>query len=190
MGKPIEVNDIINKEYGELTVEEFVEKKKGKSQNRYYYKCICSCGKETIVERSNLIMDHTSSCGCLKNKKGGNNKCWKGYGEISGRIWSAIKVKAEERDLVFDVTIEEAWKQYQDQNGKCALTGVTISLISTKDAYSDKTASLDRIDNAKGYEKGNIQWLHKDVNWTKGCFSLERFVEICNLVSEYRKTLC
>lgn len=193
MGTPIEVTDIIGEKFGLLTVRTFLEKKEGSSQNRYYYNCECDCGEWKRVERSNLITEHTNSCGCLKKKKGDKNKCWKGHGEISGRMWSAIKSKAQERSLSFEITIEDAWKQFEEQAGKCALTGLPISLLSPKDSYSDKTASLDRIDNTKGYEKGNIQWLHKDVNWMKGCFALERFIEICNLVSkhqEIRKAVC
>ena len=39
--------DLIGKRFGKLTVIEFYEKR----NNRYYWKCKCDCGKETIVMR-------------------------------------------------------------------------------------------------------------------------------------------
>ena len=47
-----------------------------------------------------------------------------------------------------------------------------------------RTASLDRIDSSKGYVPGNIQWVHKDVNWMKGSFTQEYFVNICKKISK------
>ena len=67
--------------------------------------------------------------------------------------------------------------KFQEQGGKCALTGIPLTF------HPERTASLDRIDNELGYERGNIQWLHKDINWMKGTFSPERFIELCRLVA-------
>jgi hypothetical protein len=50
-----------------------------------------------------------------------------------------------------------------------------------------QTASLDRIDNNKGYTKDNIQWLHKNINLMKHCFDQKYFIELCNLISEKNK---
>jgi len=49
------------------------------------------------------------------------------------------------------------------------------------------TASLDRIDCNKSYSIENIQWVHKDVNIMRNAYSIDRFVEICKLVSEKHK---
>jgi hypothetical protein len=45
------------------------------------------------------------------------------------------------------------------------------------------TASLDRINNKLGYVKGNVHWVHKDINLMKQCFDLDHFVKMCELVS-------
>lgn len=52
------------------------------------------------------------------------------------------------------------------------------------------TASLDRIDSSRGYVEGNVQWVHKDVNFMKQALSQERFVELCTLVAEKARKLC
>ncbi len=54
--------DLIGKKVGELKVISFnYELKK--------YLCKCSCGNETYVTRSNLLSNHTQSCGHLKNDR-------------------------------------------------------------------------------------------------------------------------
>jgi hypothetical protein len=94
-------------------------------------------------------------------------------------LWTHIERHAKDRGLAFSVSIEDAWAKFEQQGRRCALSGVALSMTLHKAAYAMRTASLDRIDNAKGYTTGNIQWLHKDVNRMKGAFSTDRFIELC-----------
>jgi hypothetical protein len=45
------------------------------------------------------------------------------------------------------------------------------------------TASLDRIDSSKSYNKNNIQWVHKDVNKMKWAFNQNHFIKFCKLIA-------
>ena len=47
-----------------------------------------------------------------------------------------------------------------------------------------RTASLDRLDNTKGYEVGNFQWVHKDINQIRGSLSIPDFMHWCKLIAE------
>lgn len=47
------------------------------------------------------------------------------------------------------------------------------------------TASLDRIDSAKGYVEGNVQWVHKRINLMKGTLSEKDFIAFCQMVVTY-----
>jgi len=49
--------------------------------------------------------------------------------------------------------------------------------------FNDINASLDRIDNSKGYIIDNVQFVHKDINIMRGTLSMERFTDLCNLIS-------
>lgn len=180
MSITVEYLDLVGEKFNMLEVKQY----QGKRGKHAYYLCKCECGNEKEVSRINLMANHTRSCGCLKRRKGKNNKCWSGCGDLSGRIWSSIKIKAKTRNLGFELTIEEAWDKFEEQGGKCALTGWPISLVSSKNQNWRRSASLDRIDNTSGYSKANIQWLHKDVNWMKGRFSHDRFIEICQAVCQ------
>ena len=57
-----------------------------------------------------------------------------------------------------------------------------------KDIYYLGTASIDRKDNSLGYVKGNIQWVHKDVNALKSNFKEKYFLKLCKLI--VRRLLC
>ena len=53
--------DLTGHRYGSLLVKEYI---KGGQ-----WKCLCDCGKETIVGTRNLNNGHTCSCGCLRKTK-------------------------------------------------------------------------------------------------------------------------
>lgn len=65
---------------------------------------------------------------------------------------------------------------FVNQKQLCALSHLPLEMKST--------ASLDRIDNARGYIKGNVQWVHKDINFMKQDLSQEEFIEYCQLISQ------
>ncbi len=178
--------DIIGKRFGELVVQKFLRKKAYIRRNSYTYLCLCSCGKKVELVRSNLTTEHTRSCGCLKKIVGPKNKCWAGHGEISGRHWSSIKNHAKSRKLGFKITIKDAWKQFEKQNRKCALTGQSLVFGDSQKEGTNKTGSLDRIDSTKGYDVNNIQWVHKIVNWMKSDLSEEKFIDLCTMVAKYK----
>ncbi len=49
-----------------------------------------------------------------------------------------------------------------------------------------QTASLDRINSKKGYVKGNIQWVHKNVNFMKSSFSTTVFLNLVAKIYNHR----
>ena len=134
---------------------------------RVKYRCICECGNEIAVASSSLLNNHTKSCGCIKKT---NHHNWLGYGEISGQYWKGVIASATKRNLIFTISIENAWGQFQKQSGKCAITGLELSFVRNyKSGNLDRqTASLDRIDSNQGYTNDNIQWTHKVINTIKG----------------------
>ena len=76
--------------------------------------------------------------------------------------------------------IEDIADLLAEQGGCCALSGLPISACGD---LNDITASLDRVDNSKGYVNGNIQLVHKKVNMMRGSLPVKEFVSFCNLVA-------
>ena len=62
MAKIVDINDIIGKKFGRLTVTSLAYI----NNYNYYYNCHCDCGNDIVVLRGNLISGHTNSCGCIK----------------------------------------------------------------------------------------------------------------------------
>ena len=100
--------------------------------------------------------------------------------------FNGVRNNAKKRGLLFNLTIQNMWEQFERQNQKCVYTGLVLQLPSRSRERCGGTTSLDRIDSSKGYILGNIQWVHKDVNWMKQDFEQGYFIEMCRLVSTPR----
>lgn len=164
-GKQIRKFNIGDK-VGNLTVIDYITKNK-----RSLIKLRCDCGNE-IIRRAYIDKNMTNSCGCQPNGS------WQGIGEISGTIFHYINQGAKARNLDITITKEYIWELYLKQNKKCKLSGVNIG-------FNPRTASLDRIDNSKGYIEGNVQWVHKDINLMRMQLSVDSFINWCKLISNY-----
>lgn len=55
---------LTGKRFGMLTVVEYA----GKENGMHRWRCLCECGKETIVGQTPLQSGHTKSCGCLQKE--------------------------------------------------------------------------------------------------------------------------
>lgn len=188
MPTKVDPADIVGRRFGRLDVLQYLHREPYKGRYHYVYECRCDCGTVRELFRSNIITGHTRSCGCRKATRptGPNSPHWTGHGKISGRLWGHIKAHARTRKLPVTITIEDAWALFQAQDGKCALTGFDLCLRTPKGNGSNAvSASLDRIDNSKGYVPGNIQWVHKDINWMKGRFNPGRFLTLCRAVAAH-----
>ena len=62
----LRIKDWVGKSFGDLTVLSYDGRRNGK----HYWRCRCSCGRETVVNQSNLQDGHTRSCGCKVNPAG------------------------------------------------------------------------------------------------------------------------
>jgi hypothetical protein len=173
--------EIIGKTFGKLTV---IERAENRNTRQSWWTCRCDCGKETEIRGLKLVSGHTKSCGCLKSSKPASN--FKGYMDIAGKYWSRLMRHAKTRDLKFEISLEDAWKIFENQKGKCALTGLEITLNrNLEESYQKinrQTASLDRIDSNKHYVADNIQWVHIDVNRMKNNLPEERLFFLCEQI--------
>ncbi len=115
--------------------------------------------------------------------KGKDNARFTGYEEISGSYWCSVRQGAMRRGLEISISIEEAWQLFVDQNRCCALSGI---VLEPPVRATVGTASLDRIDSTKGYVKGNVQWLHKNINMMKQELTDETFIDFCHAVSRHQ----
>lgn len=156
-------------------------------------KLICDCGKE-FIRRADFIKKRVAqnkviSCGCktVYNKPGKLSSSWIGVGDLSGAYFAQLRCKSKTKNIEFTIAIEYLWNLFLEQDKKCALTNLELKFATSRRIDPIQTASLDRIDSKRGYIEGNVQWLHKDINYMKRTYSQEHFIKMCNLVTQ--KTL-
>lgn len=145
----------------------------------------CRCGNIFITRPDCVWNGATTGCNNCKNKLLGQKR-WKGTKDISGHYFCIIQNNAKKRNIEFNITLEYLQKLLEKQDYKCALTNLNIicSRCANKNrlSYQEQTASVDRIDSSKGYIEGNVQWVHKNINWMKQDYSNEDFINYCELV--------
>jgi predicted transcriptional regulator len=131
------------------------------------------CNTQFSAIPSNLRRSTITSCGCVKLglRKGGKY--------ISGRRFAAIKNRYKKKHMEFTITVDYIEDLLEKQSFKCKLTGIVLNCDGYKKSFN---ASLDRIDSSIGYVKGNVQWVHKDINLMKNHFNEEYFKSMCSLV--------
>jgi len=138
-----------------------------------------------IAKQYNLQIRPACESSMIRGLKsrGKSSKHWTGYEEISGSYWSDISKSAQQRKIEFNITIEYIWDLFIHQNKRCFFTNIELQFHKSSLDRKAQTASLDRIDSAKGYIVGNVQWVHKEVNFMKRTLSNSELIEFCNKVS-------
>ena len=179
------MKDLTNKKFNRLTCIKPVGRTKARL---VIWECRCDCGNIKNIATDKL-RHGTKSCGCLKaenlkNNGGINSKRWRGCGELSLSVFSRLQQNAKIRDYVFEVSMEYLWNLYLKQDKKCALSGRNIYMPVHSRPNENKPendnswmASLDRIDNSKGYTEENVRWICKELNYMKHVMSDEIFLD-------------
>lgn len=175
-GRPYVGEDIVGKRYGLLVVLRYLRLNK---HHNKIWECQCDCGNIHNVTTNCLNRGHTTSCGCMGYRSGNRRKeqihNYSGYQDITGSKWNSIVNNAKIRGLEFNITKEQVWDIYEQQNKNCYFSGVPIS-------FQDRTASIDRLDSTDGYNIENIVLVHKDINRMKSNFTIKSFIKMCKNV--------
>lgn len=89
------------------------------------------------------------------------------------------------RKLDFDITSEYLVDLLHKQNYQCALTGWILEFTSGGDfdGRNPLGCTIDRIDNSKGYIKGNIQLVCCIANITRNKLKIDQFIDLCRSVA-------
>lgn len=97
--------------------------------------------------------------------------------------WLGARDRAKRKELEFTITKDDIINKYNEQKGKCALTGIDM----TFEMYNNRThtnISIDRIDSNKGYIIDNIQLVCMAVNQFKNDIPMDEFIFICKRVAD------
>lgn len=182
--------------------------------NRGHIKVRCNeCNREYLKRRDVIYRPPKKCRNCankdnviknqqkgLINRKGYSASGHRGVGDLSKTQFLKFKNSAKKRNIPWsdEVTIEYLWDLFLEQKGRCALSGLEVKITGDKhqpitnkngniNTDLNLTASLDRIDSSKGYEIGNLQWLHVRVNFMKNVYDQEEFINIATKIALTQK---
>lgn len=150
-------------------------------QNNYVNSNCCVCNKDIVRYRTNVGEGKNNYCKeCLKF-----SRRYKNISPVSYYIRSS-KRRSKNNKFKFNLKEKYLEKLFIKQGGKCKVTNIPIELHGcyTKKGTLATTASLDRIDNSKGYIKGNVRFVSLGVNYMKNRRSDEELFELLSLIKE------
>ncbi len=163
----------IGEKYGMLTIIEI----KNVNNGQRMCECECECGNKKDIRLYAVKNGKATSCGC-------RNPNFRGVGGLGLRWWNNHVIRPSKRmDRKVDINIQYAWDLFLKQNRKCALTGRSIRFPKNRND-KEANASFDRKDNSKGYVKGNVQWVTKQINMFKNKYNDDEFIDLCTQVVE------
>jgi hypothetical protein len=99
--------------------------------------------------------------------------------------------RARKNSWQYDIDKEYMLELWEAQEGKCAISGVSLQTSSWSQANKNPyRASLDRIDNSRGYVIGNVRLVTHWINNAKSTWSdvvFYEFMENTQLTKERTK---
>jgi hypothetical protein len=141
--------DLAGQKFGRLTLVRVVGVNKSKQR---VWLCLCDCGKQHTAAQAHITGGKVTSCGCYRRERATKHGMhlsdeWRAFGHAKTRCKSNHKHHAHyfDRGILFKF---ESFEQFYAE-------------IGPKPTAAHQ---LDRIDNDKGYEPGNVRWATKSQN--------------------------
>ena len=132
--------DISGSKFGDLIVIGRATRQPGDKHTKWI--CRCGCGVETVVTYINLKTGNTTSCGCKRRPHGDTGtptyNCW--HSMMKRCVWRSDAFRYQGV-----VSVCNRWRDYR----------LFLEDMGERPSVGH---SLDRIDNKKGYEPGNVRW--------------------------------
>lgn len=148
------IKDLTGQKFGRLTIIKEVEKDKN---NKSQCLCICECGNEKIIRKSDLRTGKIKSCGCIKKEI--LSKRQKKHGKTRTRlyrIWCNIKSRCKNKKVPCykyyggkGIILYEEWQNFEPFYEWAINNGYQENL------------TIDRIDINNNYEPKNCRWVDR-----------------------------
>lgn len=143
--------DLSGQKFGRWTV---LSRDISVEKSHAFWICLCDCGSRKSVSGSCLRRGISKSCGCLRNEDFGKKSTTHGKSySLEYKTWQSMIARCY-------YPSKESFKNY----GAKGIKVCDEWKNSFEQFYKDmgkrpfQSASLDRIDNSKGYSKENCRW--------------------------------
>lgn len=147
------VKDLTGQKFGQLFVESFAGSRSKKSR----WICLCDCGARAEVIGGNLTSGAATSCGHVRR----NNRYTHGLSKHPlFKVWGSMKSRCNDPNRATwplyggrGIKVCERW-----EHSFPAFLEDVGERPEGVDRHGRTLWSLDRVDNDKGYEPGNVRW--------------------------------
>jgi hypothetical protein len=147
------VVDRVGERYGRLVVTARAENKiEPSGAVRAQWKCLCDCGRETVVPGQSLSRGTTRSCGCLSKEKVIERTTTHGLSRSGTyRSWHTMVQRCTN-------PLSTHWKSYGGRGITVCDEWLTFENFHRDVGDRPENMTLERVENNKGYEPGNVIW--------------------------------
>lgn len=147
---------LIGKKFARLTVIGEGTPCKCSGRNFRRSVCKCECGNITDVLNSHLVQGSTKSCGCFRIENTRRMKLKHGHSvgrkeSPTYKCWSHMLARCNRTKAV-------NFKYYGGRGISVCDRWMIFENFLSDMGERPKGLQLDRIDNSKGYEPGNVRW--------------------------------
>ena len=141
------IRDITGQRFGQLVAIEPVDKK----SRSYRWRCLCDCGKQTIVQVRNLRSGNTRSCGHLRGHAPVHGYARKGRVAAEYSIWVTMLARCRNPNTQY-------FKDYGGRGIKVVERWLDFRNFLADMGTRPEGYTIDRINNDLGYFPGNCRW--------------------------------
>lgn len=154
--------------------------------------CIeCTTGYPTRTRKphktARTYPDHKSwlAAHCIRKKNARNKRLLTLNGSITDLWWNNVNSRQLEKfKSKSDIDIKFLIDLWNKQKGKCFWTGLPLKYGHMASNRHPQKMSLDRLDNSKGYIKGNVVWASWLANCGRGNLPADRFQGVLKNLEE------
>lgn len=125
-----------------------------RGKKEWFWLCRCACGKQVRLQTSRLTTGSTNSCGCLKIESNKFHSVTHGMtGSPEWLAWMRIKARCYNKN-------HDKYRYYGQRGIKVAASFRKSFTAFYKEIGSRPSVrhSVERVDNSRGYEPGNVKW--------------------------------
>ena len=147
---------------------------------------VCRCGKEFETTNAKRKSCSTQCLGKFAHLDNWHTTSLD-YRIRCSRLSHIAKNRAKKINCAFDLSPEFIINMWEDQQGRCALSGREFDLTKPKphEKVRSNAVSLDKIDAQKGYTKDNVRLVCFQVNGALNQYGEKELISLCKDILEY-----
>jgi hypothetical protein len=154
-----------------------IERQKKKGKKLFYCNLKCHGKNKKNIEHISKFHDNFKITKYIRQPDEHTDFRW--------YIKNIIK-NSKKKKQSYDIDLQYLKDLWELQHGICPITGckLTLRTHNYKQIRGPYQASLDRIDNTKGYIKGNVRFVSLMFNYARNIFSDEEVIDFCKTVAK------